>query len=178
MPISVTQGWAEASVTNPKNEVPLATLEFHHPAFVDDTGLTAVRVVRNTVDFTGRLEVDAPLNGGQDVLFQAIMFNVDWHRIGPLGAQAKLTLDNVNREVGRYLEAATTMNVPVTVIARGYLATDPTVVGQGPYRLELRNVSRAGQSLTGSLIIASPGELKFGKAIYGQVEFPSLLAAS
>lgn len=147
MPISITQAWAEAAVTAPKNEVMLPTVEFHHPAFVENGSPTAIRAVRNTEDLVLRLEAEAPLSGGQDVLFRAIPFEIDYPRIGQLGAESTITLDNVNREVAKYLSAAVTMNQTVKVIFRGYLASDPTTVGQGPYTLELRNVTRRSSSL-------------------------------
>lgn len=178
MPISRSQAWVEAAVTVPKDEVLLPTLEFHHPAFLENGILTAVRIVRNTADMDFRLEVGAPLNSGEVVQFQAVPFEIDTPRIGPLGAQASLTIDNVNREIGKYLKAATEMNSPLIVIARGYAVSDPDTVGEGPYKLEMRNVTRVGSSLTGNLIIASPGELKFGRLVYGMTTFPALMAAS
>jgi hypothetical protein len=156
----------------------LPTVEFHHPAFIENGVRTAVRCVRNTQDRTLRLEVGAPLNSGEDVLFTAIGFELDHPRIGPLGVEASITIDNVNREMAKYLEAAVSLNEPVKVIFRGYLVSDPTTVGQGPYTLAMRNVTRSGTSLQGKLIVASPGELKFLRRVYGMTDFPSLLAAS
>lgn len=178
MPISVTQAWAEAAVTVPKDEVMLPTVEIHHPAFLENGIRTAVRCVRNTEDMTFRLEVGAPLNSGEDVLFKAIPFEIEYPRIGPLGVESSITLDNVNRDVAKYLEAAVSLNEPVKVMFRGYVVSDPTTVGQGPYTLAMRNVTRTGTSLQGKLIVASPGELKFLRRVYGMTEFPSLLAAS
>ncbi|MGA0595393.1 DUF1833 family protein [Enterovirga sp. CN4-39] len=178
MPITVSDAWAEAAVTAPRQEVMLLTLEFHHPAFVENGLPTAIRAVRNTEDLMLRLDAGAPLNAGQVVLFKAIPFEVDYPRIGQLGAEATIRLDNVNREVSRYLASAVTMNQTVKVIFRGYLASDPDTVGHGPYTLELRNVTRKSTTLEGKIVVASPGQLKFLRQVYDQQSFPSLMAVS
>ncbi len=178
MPVTETQAWREAAVTVPKDDVMLATLELHHPAFIEEGEQVAVRVVRNTVDLDLRLEVGAPLQSGQTVSWTAMPFEIDFPRIGAIGVECPLRLDNVGREVARYLAAATSLNAPLLVIFRGYLASDPDTVAQGPFRLQLRNVRRKGPSLTGSLVVASPGDLKFLRRVYDMVSFPALMAAS
>lgn len=177
MPIGATAAWAEASAAVPKDDVQLVTLELHHPAFLNELGQqTAIRAVRNTEDCVLTLEVGAPLGGGLPALFTAIPFEIDGPRIGPLGAYSTLKLDNVNREVSRYLDAATRINSPVLAIFRGYMASDPTAVAYGPFRLELRTVSRRLTYLEGSLVVASPGDLKFLRRVYDMRSFPSLMA--
>lgn len=178
MPISATQAWAEAAASTPKDEVMLITLELIHPLFVEDGVPAPLRAVRNTVDLSLTLELDAPLNGGESVLFKAIPFEIDYPRIGQLGAEAKIRIDNVNREIAKYLEPATKLNTAVQAIFRGYLASDPTTVGQGPYKLTLRNVKRASGALEGSLTIASPQNLRVLREVYDMVRFPALLQAS
>jgi hypothetical protein len=178
MPISATQAWAEAAASAPKDEVMLITIELIHPAFVENGAPAPIRAVRNTVDTAFRLEAEAPIGGGTVVPFKAIPFEIDYPRIGQLGAEATIRLDNVNREASRYLAEAVKINTPITAIFRGYLASDPNTVGQGPYRLVLRNVKRSGRLLEGSLSIAKPQNLRVLREIYDMVRFPSLLAVS
>ena len=156
----------------------LITIELIHPTFVENGAPAPIRAVRNTVDMNFRLETGAPVGGGQTVLFKAIPFEIDYPRIGQLGAEATIRLDNVNREASRYLGEAVKMNQPIQAIFRGYLASDPNTVGQGPYSLVLRNVKRTSRLLEGQLSIAKPQNLRVLREVYDMVRFPSLLAVS
>ncbi len=178
MPISATQAWAEAAAAAPKDEVMLITIELIHPTFVENGAPAPIRAVRNTVDMNFRLEAGAPVGGGQTVLFKAIPFEIDYPRIGQLGAEATIRLDNVNREASRYLAEAVKMNQPIEAIFRGYLASDPNTVGQGPYKLILRSVKRTARQLEGQLAIAKPQNQRVLREVYDMVRFPSLLAVS
>ncbi|KMO20386.1 DUF1833 family protein [Methylobacterium platani] len=178
MPIAATRAWEEAAATIDTKERMLPTLEFLHSVFVEDGSPSPIRTVRNTEDMTFRLDGAAPLNPNEQVLFKAIPFGIDYPRIDKLGIEAPVWLDNVNREVARYLEAATKLNEPVIVIFRGYLLSDPDTVGFGPFRLQLRNVKRKSSRLEGALVIADPTKLRVMREIYDQVRFPALLAAS
>lgn len=125
-----------------------------------------------------RLEDGAPLNSGETVTFKAVPFGIDYPRIGKLGVEAPIWIDNVNREVARYLEPATKLNESVVVIFRGYLKSDPATVGHGPFRLLLRNVKRRGSKLEGTLTIADPTRLRVMREIYDNARFPALMVAS
>jgi hypothetical protein len=145
---------------------------------VENGAPAPIRAVQNTEDMTFRLDAGAPLNAGQDVLFRGIPFGIDYPRIDKLGVEAPIWLDNVNREVGKYLEPATKLNEPVIVIFRGYLLSDPTTVGHGPFRLQLANVKRKGARLEGSLTISDPSKQRVMREIFDQVRFPSLMVVS
>ena len=57
---ALEQAIREAYASAPTDTVILHTLELRHPAFADDDGRpTAIRVVRDHVDLTARLEADA-----------------------------------------------------------------------------------------------------------------------
>jgi len=178
MPISATQAWAEAAASTPKDEVMLITIELIHPVFVENGAPAPIRAVRNTVDMNFKLEAGAPVGSGQTVLFKAIPFEIDYPRIGALGAEATIRIDNVNREASRYLGEAVKLNTPIQAIFRGYLSSDPNTVGQGPYRLILRNVKRTARQLEGQLSIARPQNMRVMREVYDMVRFPSLLAVS
>jgi len=178
MPISATQAWAEAAASAPKDEVMLITIELIHPVFVEGGAPAPIRAVRNTEDMNFQLEDSAPVGGGQTVLFKAIPFEIDYPRIGNLGAEATIRLDNINREASRYLEEAVKLNTPIQAIFRGYLASDPNTVGQGPYRLILRSVKRTARQLEGQLAIARPQNMRVMREVYDLLRFPSLLQVS
>lgn len=178
MPITATRAWEEAAATVDASEVMLPTLEIIHSVFVENGLPAPIRAVRNNQDLAFRLDESAPLNAGETVLFKAIPFGIDYPRIGKLGGEAPIWIDNVNREVAQYLEAATKLNESVVVIFRGYLKSDPTTVGHGPYRLLLRNVKRKGSKLEGTLTIADPTRLRVLREIYDNARFPALMVAS
>ncbi len=178
MPILETQAWQEATTTSPKDEVLIITLEFQHPAFLEGGVLTAVRVARDNVEtqnFT--IESTANLNANQSVPFIGMPFEVAYPTVGEdLGVECEIRVDNVSKEISKYLEVAVTGNNPIVVIFRGYLKSQRTVVGQGPYRLELRAAVVKGATLSGKIMVSSPDDLKFLKKVYDQVNFPALLA--
>ena len=61
---SISQAIKEAYAAAPSDVVILHTLELRHPAFKDDEGQpTAIRVVRDHVDLTARLEPTARASG-------------------------------------------------------------------------------------------------------------------
>ena len=175
MPIAATRAWEEAAATIDHKERMLPTLEFHHSVFVENGAPAPIRVVQNTEDLPFRLDEAAPLQAGQRVTFKSVPFGIEYPRIDKLGVQAPIWLDNVNREVARYLEPATKLNEPVIVIFRGYLASDPDTVGHGPFRLQLAQVKRRGARLEGVLVISDPTRLRVMREIFDQARFPALM---
>lgn len=178
MPITQTRAWEEAAATIDANERMLVTLELHHSTFIEDSQPHPVRAVSNTEDLTFRLDDNALLNAGQDVLFKGIPFRIGYPRIGKLSVEAPVSIDDVNPEISKYLEPATKLNESVVVFFRGYLLSDPTVVGQGPFRLLLRSVKRKGSTLEGSLTMADPSKLRVMREIYDNARFPALMVAA
>lgn len=178
MPISVTDAWAEAAAACPKDDVMLITIEFIHPAFTENGLPAPIRVVRNSVDMQFRLEDTASLNAGEMVPFVAIPFAIDFPRIGPVGAEATIRVDNIGRELSRHLEAAAGMNQPIQVVFRGYLASDPDTVGQGPYHMTMMSVTSKNRTLEGTVSLARTKHLRVLREVYDMERFATLLAVS
>lgn len=132
-----TQALEEAYASAPTDEVVLHTLELRHPAFLDDAGQpTAVRVVRDhgyllqegDPDIYGhllKLEADAPLNQGAYVRFVSCMFDfaIPGQSEGKL-PEVEVSLDNVSRLIGGYLDAAVGTRAPLELTYREYLLSD------------------------------------------------------
>ena len=178
MPVAATHAWEEAAATVDTQQRVLVTLEILHSTFVENGAPAPVRVVSNTEDITATLDGAAPLNAGEQVTFKAIPFGVEYPRISQLGVEAPIWIDNVGREVAKYLEAASKLNEEVIVIFRGYLLSDLTTVGHGPFRLLLRSVKRKSVRLEGSLTIADPTKLRVMREIYDSARFPALMVAA
>lgn len=171
MPISRSQAWAEASASVAREPM-LLTLEFQHPTFD-----APVRVVANTEDETFRIESTADVNPNADVTFLGVAFDYEEPKRGPGGgAEWSVRVDNIGREISRYLEEATGINSELVVIMRGYLPSAPTVVGYGPFRGVARAVGVRGAAVEMTVVIADPQNAKFGRSTYDMVRFPSLLA--
>lgn len=132
---SFDEALQEAYASAPANQVILSTLELNH-----ETMAAPVRLVRDSgvfieeaTDEAGQdiyghmltLEDDAPLNPGEEVLFQSVMFSFK------LAAQSDarisgmdISIDNATRIISSYLDTAVTVRSPLTVIYREWLSDD------------------------------------------------------
>lgn len=112
------------AIASVDSNVILHTLEFRHPAFKDDAGLTtAIRVVRDNMNLVAPLEDDAPLHAGQRVTFIGMPFDV----VPPpedatANPEITIKLGDVAGLIDKYLDMAATSTVPVEVTYRPYLS--------------------------------------------------------
>jgi hypothetical protein len=119
------------------------------------------------------------LQPGEAVTFTAIPFQFDFPSFEEGQApEAKVTVDNIRREIDRYLDVAETMYTELVCIYRVYLSSDTTTVAFGPFRFVMREVVSSGTTVSGSVTVASTQNLKFLRRLYRSDEFPSLLAVS
>lgn len=178
MPISASQAWREAAASVTKEPM-LLTMELQNPAFVEDGLEVPIRVVADTQDHTFRIEGSADVNPGDDVLWTAVPFDYDPPKIGQGGgAEWRVRVDNIGREVSKYLADAVELQSEIVVIVRGYLPSRPTEVGFGPFRGVAKTVRVLGPSAEMNVVIADPYDRKFGREVYDMVRFPSLLAVT
>ena len=123
---TLSEALKEAYASAPSDVILLHTLELRHPAFMDDGGIrTAIRVVRDHVNHRCRLEDTAPLNGGEEVEFLAMAFDLELPSVNttPL-PEITLTLDNVSREIMDYLDVAIEGQDMIEMTYRPYLSDD------------------------------------------------------
>jgi hypothetical protein len=149
----LTQALAEAYASQPDDELVVDTLELHHPAFIDEFGqLSTVRVVNNTQNLMLGLEPDAPLNGGEMVLFRGVPYQIKAPDILKDSVpQLPITIPIVNRDLVRYVEQAISMVNPIIVYWRSYLLSDPSLPQQDPpIIMELSTAEIANGMLTGT----------------------------
>lgn len=117
---SLTAAIKEAYASAPVGQVILHTLEFRHAAFS-----APIRVVRNSVNITATLEADAPVDGGDAVVFQYYAFEFTLPEVSDSGApELVITIDNADRAIVANLELAVTSDDPLYVTYRPYLSTD------------------------------------------------------
>ena len=118
--ISYSEALAAAYASAPTDEVILDTLEFRHPAFLDNGTPFGIRVVNDHSDLTATLEADAPLNPGASVLFYGVYFTFTRPSESDSGSvpEVEITVDNVARHLMQYLDAAKESRVPIEVTWR------------------------------------------------------------
>ena len=121
---TLSEALKEAYASAPSDVILLHTLELRHPSFMDDAGnQTAIRVVRDNINHVCRLEESAPLDGGQEVEFVAMAFDLELPPVETIPVpEITLTLDNVSTEIIQYLDQASNelscpqMNPPITLV--------------------------------------------------------------
>lgn len=177
--MTYSQAIAEAYATADMDEVILDTVELIHPGFVDDNGNpTAVRIVRAIEkSIQLRLEQNAPLNGGQIVSFVGVPFNFTMpaFKVGQVPS-FQLAIDNVSREVTKYLEMAIAQITPITVIYRPYLASDPSGPQlDPPYQFTLTNAKADVFQITGTCTMNDVYNWPFPKRKYLPAEWKGLV---
>lgn len=162
-----------------KGYVLLETLEIHHSQIVDDQGQTAIRVVNDTVEHSLLLEGSAPRQAGQWVTFYPIPFEWEFPDFEEgRSPEAQVRVDNIRREIAKYLNGAELSNSPMQVIYRVYMSNDKSKVSHGPYSFIIREIAESGDSISGRATFANPQNLKFPRRVYEEDEFPTLTQTS
>ena len=169
------EAWEEAQASCPPSVRQYDTLEIYHPSF---EGIPA-RVVANVADdmeFT--LEPDAEFDGSASVSFQACPLSFGWPEVKQAQPpQAKVSIDNVNRELVPKIRAALGIRAYISVIYRQYLSSDLTEPAYGPVKFLLKDVQMQSTKLTGNVIVAMLSNRRIPKQNknYDYNQFPSLI---
>jgi hypothetical protein len=176
--MSYKEAIAEAYASADISDVILDTLELRHPNFVDDNGNNiAARVVASFQDYSLCLEADAPQDGGQYVTFQACPFTFTLPEFGDGQVPSlQIAIDNVSREITKYLEEASTSLTPIGVTYRPYLASDPTGPQMDPpFSFTLSNVKVDVFQVTGTATTSDVNNWPFPYQNYTPTRFPGLV---
>lgn len=168
----------EAYASNPVDERILDTLEFHHPTFVDEFGRrTAVRVVRDSVEWSLRLENTAPLNKDEYVTFLPVPF--DFTQPGYAENQVptlSFSISNVSRIITKYLEQAIAQTSPIQMYYRPYLQSDPTGPQINPVIIMTLSAATVGtMQVTGTASLSDVHNWPFPAQKYTPERFPGLV---
>ena len=174
---ALSEAIQEAYAHAPTDAIILHTLELRHPDFRDDSGNpTAIRVVRDQKDLEARLELEAPMDSGEWVTFVAMGFELDLPAVDttPL-PEIVVTLDNVSREIVRYLDVAAESQSFIEITYRPYLSNDldgPQM--DPPITLVLSEVEVDVQRVTARARMMDIGNKAFPSRTYTAREFPGL----
>lgn len=179
MPDPWTEAFAEAVASAPKDVIQHETLELQNPAFIEFGSPVAIRCVNDMKAKIFRIEGSAAMDPSTMQSFAAIPFEFGFPDISEgRGPEASVRVDNILKEIERYLDDALGLLSPITCIYRVYLSTDPNTVAFGPFKFTMREVQAVGSALEGSVTVSNPQNLKFLKKLYSMQAFPSLIARS
>lgn len=134
-----SQALQEAYASAPVDEVILHTIELRHSSFINEHGeVQPIRLVSDYGElitegdpdiygFRLKLEDNAPVNSGEEVIFQAVMFDFTLpDQLEGTLPTVEIKIDNVSREVSQYLDDAVDLDEPIELVYREYLASDKT----------------------------------------------------
>lgn len=174
---ALSEAIQEAYAHAPTDAIILHTLEIRHPDFRDENGNpTAIRVVRDHTDLQARLEADAPMDAGEIVNFVAMGFELDLPAVDTTPVpEIVVTLDNVSREIVRYLDVAAESQSVIEITYRPYLSNDlegPQM--DPPITLILSEVEADIQRVTARARMMDIGNKAFPSRTYTAKEFPGL----
>lgn len=163
--------------SNPAGAVVLDTLEFRHPAFLAQDGVTnvAVRFVNDPDDLIATLEAGAPMDAGAQVTFLAGAFEAVLTESADNGIpSAQLIVDNVTLQLMPWMKAATASFDPIEITYRQFLVTDltkPALIWGG---LTVQDAEAGIQRVTATIGYEDDLNKPFPKISYTTGEFAGL----
>lgn len=169
---TLTQALKEAYAAAPSDVVEYHTLEFRHPAWAEP-----LRVVRDYDDLTATLEIDAPQNAGEAVLFTRYAFDFSLPEVGPDATpMITITIDNVSLEIEDNINIAIQTTDLMEVTYRPFLSTDlSTPAMNPPLTMTVRSVSAGSFQLTARASIGDYANRRFPFEEFTATRFPGLV---
>lgn len=169
------------AITHAESSDPiLVTLSMYNATFVDGNGNpTELRIVRDFQDLLATLEAGAPLNGGQQVTFTALPFELvrPSEKDGGSPPEITLRIDGVSRQVLNYLKQTMgSLNV-TTVTLREYLTSDTSAPHTDPpLTLELTGAEAHVDYVEAKASFGRIADTRFPADIFDNKRFPGLSA--
>lgn len=169
---TLSQAIKEAYASAPNTSVAYHTLEIYHPSFT-----TPIRVVRDFVDLSARLESTAPRDASTYVTFVGYAFDIVLPEVSSTGVPSlQITIDNVARDIMANLELAVTTSTPITVIYRLFLSTDLTgPQNNPPMALTIISISADVFKITATATFGDLVNKRFPSVTYNIETFPGLV---
>lgn len=172
MPDSVlSQAIREAYASAPAGVIIYHTIELRHPAFD-----FPIRVVRDHVDLSATLELNAPANAGQLVEFIAFAFDFSKPEVNAIGIpQITIDIDNVDRSIVANIEAAMATTDLVQVTYREFVSTDLSAPQNNPpLTMTIMSVTATALRVTAVASFPNLMNIRFPKTEYDTTVFPGL----
>lgn len=184
-----TEALEEAYASAPQDAVILSTIELRHASFTDEAdNPIAIRMLRDPgelieerddgPDIRGMmltLEDNAPMNAGESVLFQSVMFQFSL----PEQSDSKvsgmvISFDNVTRIIAPYLDKAIKMRSTMEMTYREYLVEDKTLPQMIIPNLSIKSTTSNIFQVTCQADFLNLINLKFPSIEYRPEEFSGL----
>jgi len=176
---TVSEALAEAYAIAPDDEVVIDTLEIRHPNFVDDDGNPdSIWITTNEEEVSAPVEDDAPVKGGQTIIWRSFAFSFALGRIEPgSGAELAFKIDNIDRRIIENLDLAVVEPTKIIMCYRPFLSTDldggPQMIP--PPSFVLSQCSVDSFSVTGRARVALDLAGAFPRHLYTATEYPGLI---
>lgn len=167
--------WAEAEACCIPSVPVYYTLEFQHPAFLQDGATIPLRFVLDVEPRLLGIEAGAQFDGGSMAEFLPLAFEADMPTFGEAQIpECKVRIDNVARDLMPYLEEAVKVRADLKVIYRQYRADDTSEPVDGPTEFRLTKVTVSGTVVEGTASFTDLTNMKFPGLVYTRKEFTSL----
>lgn len=175
---TIEEAMAEAYASNPVDDPIVETLEFHHPAFVNDFGeRTAIRIVQANQSYRFRLENTALLNPNEMVEFLPLPFDltVPGFAKGQI-PNMRMSISNINRLITKYLEMAISQTDSIQTFYRPYLLSNPEEPTINPVIEMGLTAAKSGVfDISGTATLSDVHNWPFPLKKYTMQRFPGLL---
>lgn len=174
---TLSEALKEAYASAPSDVILLHTLELRHPSFMDDAGnQTAIRVVRDNINHVCRLEESAPLDGGQEVEFVAMAFDLELPPVETIPVpEITLTLDNVSTEIIQYLDQAVETQDMIEMTYRPYLSNELSCPQMNPpITLVITDITADISKISATARMMDIGNKSFPAENYTVKKYPGL----
>lgn len=162
----------EAYASCPPDVKVYETLEINHPSFA-----APVYIVANVGDDM-QFTLENAGSPATPTTFTACPLKCDYpeQRKGQ-APSAKVTIDNVARELVPQIRAALGVRAYITITYREYLGSDTSEPAYGPIEFILSNVQMVAASLTGTVVVRNLQNKQFPRRdkYYSYTQFRSLL---
>lgn len=164
-PISRTAAFEEAEATCDPAKVEFAAIELTHAGFTDGPVRICSREADTTLDHGG---------GAGSFAYLAVPMRIELPgqeegRPRP----ARIVIDNLGREIERYLPAVRLSTSPVGLTIRVYLWPDLGPPAAGPFTFDLTNIE-AGSAVSAELTVPRLHARVLNPRLYTAQDFPTL----
>lgn len=167
----------EAYASAPAGQIIFHTLEFRHSSLVDEESgeAFAIRLVNNTSNITAAIEIGAPLDEGEFVVFEAMAFSTKEPSINTEAMPTlTLTIDNVTSYLLPYIDDVSLSSEPLDVTHRSYLSTDLSVPATLPYHMKVRSIDAGVLEVNVEAANENIGNRSFPAELFTAQNYPSL----
>jgi hypothetical protein len=179
----------EARASAPADTIELETIEILHAGIVDaEDNPDSIRGVLDDREWLLQLEDDAPLRGGETVLFSPLALRVDLpSQEADASTGARLAFDNVPRTFMPVLDEAVKIRATAELIVRTWVAVRDPETGiysvSGPpdeklAGLTIREIDMSGTTITATARFIDLLNRGFPSRTFSREDFPALFGGN